>query len=214
MIRIVTALLLCLGFATGAMADEDHARFAVGTHYKILDVPGTVEDPTKVEVREFFSYVCPHCYAVEPGLEDWLKTKPDYINFVRTPVTFLHNSEPLARAYYVEQALGLVDEMHRPIFDAIHKHREPLFNEPALANFFRKYGVDPKDFNQLYSSFGVNTQIREADAMARDYKVPGVPNFIVNGKYMVLRGNLKSEKELYDVIEYLAAKENKAMKAK
>ena len=132
MFRIVTALLLSLGLATGVAAAEDHTRFAVDTHYKILDVPGTVDDPSKVEVREFFSYACPHCYSLEPSVNAWLKTKPDYINYVRTPVLFLRNAEPLARAYYVEEALGLVDEIHGPLFDAIHKHREPLLDRKSV----------------------------------------------------------------------------------
>ena len=207
MFRIVTALLLSLGLATGVAAAEDHTRFAVDTHYKILDVPGTVDDPSKVEVREFFSYACPHCYSLEPSVNAWLETKPDYINYVRTPVLFLRNAEPLARAYYVEETLNLVDEIHAPLFDAIHKHREPLFNEPALANFFRKYGVEPDKFNRLYSSFGVSTKVRQAEALTKEYKIPGVPNFVVNGKYLVLRENLKTTDELFEVIEYLANKE-------
>lgn len=207
MLRFVTALMLSLGLATTAVAAEEHARYAVDTHYKILDVPGNVDDPSKVEVREFFSYACPHCYSLEPSVNQWLESKPDYINYVRTPVLFLPNAEPLARAYFVADALGLVEDIHAPLFDAIHKHREPLFNQPALTNFFRKYGVQPDQFNSLYSSFGVSTKTRQAEALTKEYKIPGVPNFVVNGKYLVLRGNLKSTDELFDVIEYLANKE-------
>ena len=207
MLRFVTALMLSLGLATTAVAAEEHARYAVDTHYKILDVPGNVDDPSKVEVREFFSYACPHCYSLEPSVNQWLESKPDYINYVRTPVLFLQNAEPLARAYFVADALGLVEDIHAPLFDAIHKHREPLFNQPALTNFFRKYGVQPDQFNSLYSSFGVSTKTRQAEALTKEYKIPGVPNFVVNGKYLVLRGNLKSTDELFDVIEYLANKE-------
>jgi len=207
MLRFVTALLMSLGLATAAVAAEEHARFAVDTHYKILDVPGNVSDPSKVEVREFFSYACPHCYSLEPAVDKWLESKPDYIDYVRTPVLFLRNAEPLARAYFVEETLGLVDEIHAPLFDAIHKHREPLFSEPALANFFRKYDVEPDKFNRLYSSFGVSTKVRQAEALTKEYKIPGVPNFVVNGKYLVLRENLKTTDELFEVIEYLANKE-------
>jgi protein dithiol oxidoreductase (disulfide-forming) len=207
MLRFVTALLMSLGLATAGVAAEEHARFAVDTHYKILDVPGNVSDPSKVEVREFFSYACPHCYSLEPAVDKWLESKPDYIDYVRTPVLFLRNAEPLARAYFVEETLGLVDEIHAPLFDAIHKHREPLFSEPALANFFRKYDVEPDKFNRMYSSFGVSTKVRQAEALTKEYKIPGVPNFVVNGKYLVLRENLKTTDELFEVIEYLANKE-------
>ena len=95
MLRFVTALLMSLGLATAAVAAEEHARFAVDTHYKILDVPGNVSDPSKVEVREFFSYACPHCYSLEPAVDKWLESKPEFIDYVRTPVLFLTGIGPL-----------------------------------------------------------------------------------------------------------------------
>ena len=136
--------------------------------------------------------------------------KPADVNFVRSPVLFINGAEPLARAFYVAQSKGIFEQIHKPIFDAIHKHREPLFTVPALTNFFRKYGVEPKEFNELYASFGVSTRIRQADAISRESKITGVPAFTVNGKYVVLRQNLKTHDELFGVIEYLVEKERKA----
>ena len=69
MLRTVMALLLGLTLTTVAWAQQsggEHARYAEGTHYKVLDAPGNVDDPDKVEVREFFSYICPHCFSLEP----------------------------------------------------------------------------------------------------------------------------------------------------
>ena len=40
----------------------------------------------KVEVVEVFWLGCPHCYALEPYIQSWLKNKPAYIEFVRVPV--------------------------------------------------------------------------------------------------------------------------------
>ena len=42
--------------------------------------------PGKVEVLEVFSAGCPHCYALEPTIRQWLKTKPSYVQYVRVPV--------------------------------------------------------------------------------------------------------------------------------
>lgn len=190
-----------------ACAEAEHAKYAAGTHYEVLDVPVAVNDPGKVEVREFFFYGCPHCYDAEPVVDDWLKIKPGDVDFVRTPVLFIKGGEPLARAFYVAEAKGLGDTMHKPMFDAIHKHREPLFTVPALAVFFKKYGVDNDEFNELYSSFGVSVRTRQADTLAREYKITGVPAFAVNGKYRILRKNLKNDMEAFKVIDYLIEKE-------
>ena len=212
MLRYMSALLAALGLAisVSACAETDHASFAVDTYYRILDKPVAVDDPSKIEVREFFFYGCPHCYDTEALVEQWLVGKPADINFVRSPVLFINGAEPLARAFYVAQSKGIFEQIHKPIFDAIHKHREPLFTVPALTNFFRKYGVEPKEFNELYASFGVSTRIRQADAVSRESKITGVPAFTVNGKYVVLRQNLKTHDELFGVIEYLVEKERKA----
>lgn len=210
--RYLSVIMAVLGLSvfTTACAQEDHARFARDTHYRVLDNPVAVNDPSKIEVREFFFYGCPHCYDTETLVEHWLQTKPADVDFVRSPVLFINGAEPLARAFYVAQSKGILDQVHRPIFDAIHKHREPLFTVPALTNFFRKYAVEPKEFNELYASFGVSTRIRQADAISRESKITGVPAFSVNGKYLVLRQNLKSADELFEVINFLVEKERKA----
>ena len=126
MLRTVMALLVGLTLTATAWAQEsgsEHARYAEGTHYKVLDNSGNVDEPGKVEVREFFSYICPHCFSLEPMVESWLEDKPENVNYVRSPGTFLRNAERLARAYYVADILGKVDECHKPRFDAINKHR-------------------------------------------------------------------------------------------
>ena len=213
MLRIFTSLFIALGLALPltACAEDGHAPYAAGTHYQVLDNPVPVADPTKVEVREFFSYTCPHCFETEVLVSEWKATAPADVNFVQTHVTFLRNAEPLARAFYIADAKGMLDKTHQPLFDAIHKHREPLFTVPALANFYRKYGLDPKEFNELYASFGVSTKVRQADALSRDYGITGVPSFAVNGKYLILRSNLKNNLETFKVIDYLVAKERKTL---
>lgn len=210
--RKLTPLLLALMpmmVLAPAWAEEDHAPYAVDTHYRVLEEPVDVEDPDKVEVREFFSYTCPHCYDTQPIVEDWLEDKPDDVNYVRTPVLFLKNAEPLARAFYVAKNQGILDEVHMAIFDEIHKHREPLFSVPALANFFRNYEIKPEKFNELYSSFGVSTKVKQAESLAREYEIRGTPSFTVNGEYVVLRKNLENDQETFEVIDYLIEKARK-----
>jgi len=68
MFRSLSVLLAVLGLtvSTAACADTDSARFVADTHYRLLDKPVAVNDPSKIEVREFFFYGCPHCYDTEP----------------------------------------------------------------------------------------------------------------------------------------------------
>src|SRR5690554_7252993 len=105
MLRYMSILLATVGlaFSVSACAETDHARFAVDTHYRLLDKPVAVDDPTKIEVREFFFYGCPHCYDTEPLVQEWTKSKPADVDLVLNPVLFINGAEPLARAFYVAQ---------------------------------------------------------------------------------------------------------------
>jgi thiol:disulfide interchange protein DsbA len=42
----------------------------------------------KVEVVEFFWYSCPHCFALEPLVEQWLARLPPDVSFRRAPAAF------------------------------------------------------------------------------------------------------------------------------
>lgn len=209
MLKVVSLLAsVALLFSPVALAEEN--RFVEGTHYRVLDTPANVADPNRIEVREFFFYGCPHCYNVQALIERWKQDKADDVHFVPTPVLFIRGAEPLARAFYVAHSKGILDDIHLPIFQAIHEHREQLFEARALARFFRAYGVEQDEFNDLYSSFGVNTRIRQADALTREYRISGTPAFAVAGKYVVLRNNLSNDRETMQVIDYLVEKERKA----
>src|SRR3990170_3537508 len=50
-----------------------------------LNPPQPTKTGDKTEVVEVFWYGCPHCYSLEPYLEQWLKTKPDDVEFRRIP---------------------------------------------------------------------------------------------------------------------------------
>jgi|SRR5690625_1290527 len=202
-------MALVLMVATG-LAQAAPSRFVEGTHYQTLSTTVNTHDPDKIEVREFFYYGCPACYSAEAVVNDWLGKKADDVDFVRTPITFIRGSEPLARAYYVAEAAGILEEVHKPIFDALHKHRENLFLKEPLQKFFENYGVSAEEFEKLYDSFSVNTKLRQGDTASRDYRLTGVPSFTVNGKYVVLRQNLRNEAETFQVIDYLVNKERNA----
>ena len=101
-----------------------HADFDEGIHYKRIANPQPTANPDKIEVLELFWYGCPHCYHLEPQLDAWLEGKPDDVAFVRMPAVLGPDWELLARAYYTMELLGVEEQVHRPLFDRIHKQRK------------------------------------------------------------------------------------------
>ena len=203
--RILFATLLaCL--ALTASAEE---ATATDQQYQLITPAQPTTTGDKIEVVELFWYGCPHCYAFEPALQEWLKKKPDYVQFVRIPAVFAHNWEVHARAYYAAQQLGIFDKIHQPLFEAIHKDKRELFSEDQLAPFFAEHGTTAEEFHKAYNSFDVDTKTRRAISATREYAISGVPSIIINGKYRTSAQQAGGFDNMLKLIDQLAAKEHK-----
>ena len=155
-----------------------------GTDYRTLEKAQQVDSGKKVEVTEFFWYSCPHCSALEPALEAWVKKQGDKINFKRVPVAFRDSFIPQQKLYYSLEALGLVNSLHGKVFRAIHVERQPLDTDKQIADFIAKQGVDAKKFAEVYNSFGIQSKVQRATQLQAAYKVDGVPMIAIDGRYI------------------------------
>lgn len=183
--------------------------FKEGVHYDVLEEPQPTRDASKIEVVELFWYGCPHCYKLEPYVHAWEDNMPKDADFWQSPAIFSQVWALHAQAFYAAKALGVLDKIHTPFFEEIHKNKKRLANQNELADFFAKHGVEKADFDKAWNSFGVKTQVKQADARARNYKVSGVPAVVVNGKYRVSSTMQAGESGLFDVVNFLIAKEQK-----
>lgn len=177
--------------------------------YETLTVAQPVQNPDKVEVIEFFWYGCPHCYHLEPAMEAWLKTKPANVEFIRQPAVFSELWGKHAKAYFTAEALGVVDKVHADFFDSIQNKKLKLTSEDELAKFFVAHGVKEEDFHTAYNSFLVDTKMRKAESIGKDYGITGVPALIVNGKYRVTGPSAKSQENMLTVVNDLIKQESK-----
>jgi protein dithiol oxidoreductase (disulfide-forming) len=150
-----------------------------------LQPPRPTESEGKIEVLEFFWYGCIHCYNLEPKLETWLKTKPADVAFRRVPAVLSDRWGHDAVVFYAFEAMGLLDKLHKPFFDAIHLQRMRSDNMTALNDWLTRQGVEPKKFEAAARSFGVQSKAKRAIQLTADYKIDGTPAMAVNGRYTV-----------------------------
>ena len=150
-----------------------------------LNPPQPTESDGKIEVLEFFWYGCIHCYNLEPKLDTWLKTKPADVAFRRVPAVLSDRWGHDAAVFYTFEALGVLDKLHRPFFDAIHRDRLRSDSMPALNAWLEKQGVDPKKFDATARSFGVQAKVKRAIRLTSDYKIEGTPAMAVHGRYTI-----------------------------
>lgn len=177
-IRKLFSILIALA---GLAAFAPHAS-AQSPLYATLSPPQPVEGGGKVEVTEFFWYGCPHCYGMEPMINTWLKTKPADVVFKRVP-TYNEAWAPMVTLYYTLESMGLIEQYHSKVFDAIHKDRVNLNNKGKRDEWLKANGIDPAKYAEVEKSFTVVTKVNRAKQLTNAYKVDSVPRFFVNGKY-------------------------------
>lgn len=203
----VTSLLLAVAAIVSLSLTTSSVMAAQGYEMVSPAQPTTSKD--KVEVVELFWYGCPHCYKLEPYVERWLKRKPKNVKFVRMPGVFRASWEIHARAYYTAEILGVVDKVHRPMFEAIHEQKRRMNDEASIMGLFNAHGVSNKDFKRVFRSFAVETKLRRAKDMGRRYGAKGVPALIVNGKYRTSAQDAGGNAKVFKVVNQLVKQESK-----
>lgn len=207
------SLLACLVlFSSVVFGGAKPEEFKQDVDYELIDPPQPTVDPSKIEVREFFWYGCPHCYHFEPDLNAWLKKKPDNVVFVRQPAIFNARWAAHAKAFYTAEVLGVLDKVHADLYDAIQNKKQALESEAELAKFFVGHGIAENDFRNAYKSFAVDTKMRQAETAAARYGVTGTPNVIVNGKYRIAPQQAKSFPRMIAIMNDLIEKESTGAK--
>jgi protein dithiol oxidoreductase (disulfide-forming) len=207
---VIPALLILLTNAFSSLPAQSQAPVA-GTDYIEIPNGAPLESADgMVVVEEFFNYICPGCNAFEPYFIAWISQLPPHVKVAHVPAAFRADFVPYARAFYAADSLGLVDETHQAVYNAIHRSRSlpaegDKPDEQRIAEFYASYGVDAEKFLATMKSFGVDFKIRRATEHMRVSKIPSTPSIVVNGRYLV-RG--RTYDDMLRIADFLIEKEH------
>ncbi|GLX80778.1 thiol:disulfide interchange protein DsbA/DsbL [Thalassotalea eurytherma] len=179
------------------------ANYEEGKHYTVVSDKAS----KKPEVREFFSFYCPHCFSFEPFMADIKKELPSDVSFERSHVDFLRMASPeiqfmLTKGLVVAKQLNMEDKLVGAMFNYVQVQRATFSSEKDLRNLFVLNGVDGAEFDKRMKSFSVNSQAKAMkktqDYFSRRGALKGVPAVFINGKYRINmqeldRNNLKAD---------------------
>ena len=205
--------------STAAAAATSGTQWQDGVNYtRTVPAQPTNVPAGQVEVLEFFWYACPHCYALEPSVQTWLKSKPAYITFTRVPVEWNEGHRSLAHLFYALEAMGKLNDVHGEIFKEIQVNGNPLIGpdpnnaasaERTQVSFIKKLGLSDADFEKAYQDMNVQTAMQRADQLVERYRVTAVPTFVVNGKYTTDVTMAGGPEKLMSLLSDLAAQEHR-----
>jgi thiol:disulfide interchange protein DsbA len=193
-------IVLILVFSGFTMAADSSQKYV-----QISNQKQTESD--KVVIYEFFWYGCPHCYNLEPTINDIESNLDKDTILIKVPVALRDSWELHAKAYYALQQMKLDDNLHEKIFTEIHVNSNRLDTKEKLANFIREEGYDADKFLKILDSFGTEIRIKKASRLANQYQIKSVPTLVINGKYKTSGSHVSSYQELYDVVQLLVDKE-------
>lgn len=211
---MIQRAILALGLLFASqLALAQQEAYQEGVHYfKIGQVPADTGTDT-VEVTELFSYGCSHCFTFEAYVESWRKKQAENVKFNRIAVGFGRRAwEMMARAYISAEMLGIVEESHIAMMDAIWKEKRQFRSLDDLAEFYSQFGVEKSKFIANFESFAADSQLRRDQRDVQLFGITGTPSLVVNRKYRVVSSkDVKDFDAMLDVVDFLVAKELAAL---
>lgn len=182
--------------------------FIDGVHYNATPTRLATSDDTKIEVIELFSYSCPHCFQLDPLVQEWKETLPENVTFTHVPAIFRDSWLQLARVFYAAQATGDLEKLHPLLFNAIHVEKRRLQTEEQLLDFVAEQGIDRDAFAKVMKSPFVVAKVNTALILSQKSGITGVPAMVVNGQYRSDAVIAGGKAELLDVVDFLIQKES------
>ena len=177
--------------------------------YQTLSRPVPTDSDGQIEVIEFFHYGCPHCRDFHPLIQAWKRELPDDVAFHAIPAIW-DNAQlrSLAQLYYALERSGYLDEVEAEIFTALQDEERPLFSEKDVSQWLAEFDtVDRDAVIDTYNSFAVRGLVQRADQVARAYRVQGVPQMAVAGRYITSASMSGSHENTLRVVDQLIARE-------
>jgi protein dithiol oxidoreductase (disulfide-forming) len=233
MMKAIASMIAMFSFATTAIsasapaaAQPPAVKWVEGRNYYLI-VPArpSALPPGKVEVTEVFSYACPACNQFQSYMHKLKQSIAANAVLDYVPASFQSAEDwPMFQlAFVTAQSLGIADQTHDAMFDAVWTTGELSINDPAsgtlksrmptiedAARFYEKHaGVPAAKFLSAAKSFPIDTQIRKDEDLIKAYGVDRTPTLIVNGKYRVVAQSAGGPDQVVELINWLVAKESK-----
>jgi len=183
------------------------AKYKEGVHYTVINQgPAT----SKPEITMFFSFYSVHSERFAETLVPKIKKRlPAGVSFNQVHVDFFGGNigvdffGVMARAFAVAQVLKVEDTIVPAIFNAIHHKRQRFTSLNDVKALFVVNGVTTSEFDSTANSFMVDAIMNRWVKKTENAFINIIPALIVNGKYRVETGAIKSYDDLLNIAFYL-----------
>lgn len=204
--KILKTLSLVLGSVLLFSTFNAQAReYKPGVDYEVKETKLT----EKPEIREFFSFFCPHCYEVEQMFTPLNREFVNKAEVVYNPVWQIGGElgKRTQSAYAVAKKLGKENEIRALLFKRIKQTEGHLQSNDDFAYIFDIVGVNAKSYRDELKTAEVKALISNYNQKIADYGLNSVPQIIVNGKYLINLSNVQDQNDYKNLVSYLLSKD-------
>ncbi len=152
-------------------------------------------DGKQVEVMEFLSFYCGHCYKFEKSIPVIMGNFPKKIKWKTIPVYWGSGSPKPGEAFFLAEEAGKGEEMKKALFEAKFIHNLDIDNVAVLEDIGIKVGLG-FDFSRRLRSGDKAAKVGEAVLMSKAYNIDETPTLIIAGNLKTTSGMFQGSTDL------------------
>ena len=188
-----------------ALLASSYAHSDTPPKRELLRIPQAAMQPLeagKVNIMEFFSYYCIHCYRLSPYMSEFIEKNKDKISYKQVHVYFSPAMDSAVRMHQTLDKMGYMPQMSSKIFEAVQQKRDIFDNSTQRDKFLEENDIDISSYNEHYNSFATRVDVDRAKEMMRDYHITSTPTIIVNNQYIHSPAINNGYKQTVDALNY------------
>jgi len=172
-------------------------------HYRMVDNIDS-ENLQAPFLVQYFWLGCPHCQSFEPILNNILADNPK-LNILRKHAVLTPAWKNDAKIYYALEELNQLKHFD-DLFELYRSKGKPTKDD--IEGFLEQKAINVELFaSTMQTSDNVKGQIAKSLNEMTANKISGVPQIVVNGKYLVIVAkDIKSIADYKALIDYLLSK--------
>lgn len=180
-------LAVCLVFSLSAYAGQKPEIDGV---YEKLAGRDLLFDGKQVEIMEFLSFYCSHCYHFEKAIPVIKGNFPGKIRWKTIPIYWGNGSPKPGEAYFLAEESGRGEEMKRALFHALFVDKRDIGNVEVLEDIGAKIGMG-FEFSRRLRQGDKAKDVGEAILLSDAYGIDETPTLII-------AGNMKTSPGMFD----------------
>ena len=186
-LRKILLLMSLLLLSVSAYAEQGTGIEGV---YKSLDNMKFSFDGKQVEVIEFLSFYCSHCYHFEKEIPVIKGNFPKRIKWTTVPMYWGSGSPKPGEAYFLAEEAGKGEKMKKALFEAVFIEKRDIGNVEVLDDIGLKVGLG-FDYSRRLRAGEKAREVGEAMLKSKLYNIEETPSLIIAGNLKTNAGMIK-----------------------